>query len=218
MPDSSHTRAGKRSPIRQFEGRLGLKGILHLCRLRSAERLRPAMYASFQIDAHPFGLSAIFIALILRRVIPRQAIVRVDKRVFFPAVIVRPSEGQGLDEPGRCQGGEGTECFHEDCALQLWVSGFAGGVSKWIVEKGSARRLDRPGDVVGAAHAQRGQAGGFDVTGNQPHGLMTDRSDRNEQHRIDGLRLQVITQLGRQLLPHAPRRVDPAHAGEGMLG
>jgi hypothetical protein len=63
----------------------------------------------------------------------------------------------------------------------------ASGMAQWEVEKGGAWRIDRLRNVQRTGHTECRHAGGFDVTSNQSHGLVTHRSDRHEQQDIDVL-------------------------------
>ena len=96
--------------------------------------------------------------------------------------------------------------------------GFAGGMPERIIEKRRAWWAHGLRNVQGAAHAQRRDAGGFNVPGDQSNGLMADGSHRDEQHCVDVFSQEALGELRRQFLAHPPRRVDATHEGVGMGG
>jgi len=79
------------------------------------------------------------------------------------------------------------------------------------VEERRAGRVDRPGDVPRARHAERRDPGGLRVPCDQSHGLVADGSDRNEQHRVDAVLEEPVGQTGGEILGGAAGGVDPAH-------
>jgi len=56
------------------------------------------------------------------------------------------------------------------------------------------------------------------MTSNKTHGLMADRSHRDEQNGINLLRSKGGGDSRDQLLTNAALRLNPAHAGERSLG
>jgi len=76
--------------------------------------------------------------------------------------------------------------------LQLGLVWLAGRVSQRIVQKRGAGRVDGPRNIERTAHAQRGNAGGLDLAGDQSHGLMADRSDRHQEEGIDTVRQETL--------------------------
>jgi len=71
----------------------------------------------------------------------------------------------------------------------------AGGVPQRVIEKRRTRRVPSLEDVQGTSHAERGNAGGLGVTGDQSHGLMADRSDGNQQREIGFFRQEAFSEL-----------------------
>ena len=81
---------------------------------------------------------------------------------------------------------------------------FAGGVSERVIEKRRARWVPCLDDVQRTAHAQGRDAGSFDVTSDQSHGLMADRSDRDKQGDLSFFRQQAFSELRGEFISHAP--------------
>ncbi len=69
------------------------------------------------------------------------------------------------------------------CKLESLLQ-FAQWVAEWVVNKDKAGDADCFDDVLGAADNYGGNAVGFEVAGDQTHGLMADRSNRHEQHYV----------------------------------
>ena len=64
-----------------------------------------------------------------------------------------------------------------------------------IIEERRAWWMHGSGDVQGTAHAQRRDASGFNMPGDQSDGLMADGSDRDKQHSIDVLSQEPLQEL-----------------------
>ena len=76
--------------------------------------------------------------------------------------------------------------------LHFYVVGLATGVAKWKVGENEARHATLFDDVAGGADDDGGDAVGFQVTGGQTHGLMTNRSHGKEQDGIDFISATVV--------------------------
>ncbi len=59
------------------------------------------------------------------------------------------------------------------------------GIAQWEVDEYEARYACGFDDVLGTTHHDRGYASFFKVSCNQTHGLVTYRSKRHQDHRVD---------------------------------
>ena len=123
-----------------------------------------------------------------------------------------------VDDDARLGQRQGVERSGDDLPVQRWFTDPTRGVAEWIVEEHRPRRVRRGGDVSGAREAHGGDPCGFELACDQTHGLMTDRSNRDQQHGLDLVADAAFDQRRRQLLTNATLGVDAAHAGEQVGG
>ena len=64
--------------------------------------------------------------------------------------------------------------------MELRLAGLPGGVTQRKIKKSAPGRIHSAHNVMRRAHAQSGKPHSFGMTGNQSHGLMTDRSTRHK--------------------------------------
>jgi hypothetical protein len=73
-----------------------------------------------------------------------------------------------------------------DCITLLGDLAWAAhGIAQWEVDKYEARYACCFDDVLGTTYNDRSYAGLFKVSRNQTHGLVTYRSKRHQDHRVD---------------------------------
>ena len=74
-----------------------------------------------------------------------------------------------------------------------------------------ARRADALGDLAEELDRDRSDAAALELCGDQTHGLVAGRSDRDEQGDIDPVLDEEASRFGRGLANEASRRGDRAH-------
>lgn len=79
--------------------------------------------------------------------------------------------------------------------LHLDIEGTAAGIAKREVGKQEASDAAVFDDVPGTTDDHSGDAIRFEVSGNQTHGLVTDRSNRDEDGGIDRILLTPLQDL-----------------------
>ena len=81
---------------------------------------------------------------------------------------------------GRVSRFEGLYCVSHDRVLLRCIEGWSRGMAEWEIDEGGARWPSRLHNVQSAAQAEGRDTGGFEVTGNQTHGLMAHGSQRHK--------------------------------------
>ena len=82
---------------------------------------------------------------------------------------------------------EASQRACDDCELVGYVAGFARTVAKRIVDEGCTGWASGKQDVMRGAEHERRQAVGFEVAGDQTHGLVADWSHRDQEQCVDAL-------------------------------
>ena len=93
-----------------------------------------------------------------------------------------------------------SKCSGKNRLVALTIVRRTEGAADRMVDEGGARRGNLAHDVVGRADDQSRDSSGFDHMGDETDGLMTERSIRNQQGKIDLDFFQVMGHRGRQLL------------------
>jgi len=160
-----------------------------------------------------FGLTA---AELFSLVGERFAVTVIDPHEGIAPLLVAPLErrlNRGAGHPGPLQQIKGSS---QDRALHLSVPGLPAGVSQREVgenEAGDAAFLD---DVPGRPQYCSRYAVLFEVSGDQTHGLVADRSECREEHGVDSILTAPLKDL-RGILQRCPALAvvggDPIEAG-----
>jgi len=150
----------------------------------------------------------------------RFAVTVVDPHEGVAPLVVAPAKrrlNRGAGHPGPLKQIKGSS---HDRALHLGVPGLPAGVSQWEVgehEAGDAAFLD---DVAGRAQYYRRHAVFFEVSGDQTHGLVADRSECREEHGADTILTAPLKDL-RGVPQRCPALAvvggDPIEAGRHRL-
>jgi len=109
----------------------------------------------------------------------------VDPHESVAPLVVAPGEGRLNRRAGHPGSLQHIQAHSHDRALHLGVPGLPARISQWEVgehEPGDSAFLD---DIAGRAHYHGGHTVLFEVPGDQTHGLVTDRSERREEHGFD---------------------------------
>jgi hypothetical protein len=114
-----------------------------------------------------------------------------------------------------------TERVLQDPALLVACTRRAEVVTHREVHEQRPWRSDLDSQIPSGRHDHRRDAGGFDHSCDQTHGLVIEWSGGNQQEEIDLVVVQFACQRRRRLLPHACAAVDTTHepapvpAGDG---
>ena len=136
---------------------------------------------------------------------------------FLPVIGVRPAVGQVDDRAGLGQRFERGHRVLQNSPVEFGGVGPTRCVPERKVQVGGAGGPHCGRYVTGARHRQCRDPGLFQCPCDQTDGLMADRSNRDQQHRIELILSTAPHQLGNELFTHAPRAVDPAHDGVRVL-
>lgn len=120
----------------------------------------------------------------------------------LPAVAVGPPMTEIADDLafGHRQQVKGA---FDDGLREMRMVDVAGRMTEREVDVCGARWSHRTRDVSRRRNAGGRNPGRFKLTCNQTHGLMTDRSNRNQQDDVDLIGLAPFDQRRGQLFPHA---------------
>ncbi len=86
-------------------------------------------------------------------------------------------------------------------------------MTKREVEEGSPGGLDGLCYIQGRGYGSSGDAGLFNGSGDQPHGLVANRSGRHQEEGVYPHRLELIEYLGNHLLLQLGAAKDTPHNG-----
>ena len=105
-----------------------------------------------------------------------------------------------------------VEGHADDSPLHVLVVGPAARITERKVGKDKARHPTLLDNIAGRAEDDRGNAVRFEMPGNQTHGLVTYRSQGDQQGNIDPV-LTTEVEHGRGIFVHSlPRTIDRGHA------
>ncbi len=134
--------------------------------------------------------------------------------VVLPGSVLTPHPRR-LDRRARKAGAlEQVEGEAHDVALHLPVIGNAAGVAERKIAEQEARDPAFLDDVSGRTDDHGGDAILFQMSRDQTHGLVTDRSQRNEQGDIHPVFAAAAENLRRIILEGSPLAVVRRHAEE----
>jgi hypothetical protein len=131
----------------------------------------------------------------------------------LPRIIVGPVKRKLLDASGGLHRFERSERRFEDRILKTFVERFPGCMAQRKIEEDSTWRIHRLRNRKGTRQTQRRNPLRFDLPRDQSHGLMTNRSDRDQQDEIHLVFDHASRKLRSQFFTNAACRVDSAHAG-----
>ena len=140
-------------------------------------------------DAVLFGLIARF-GIAGRAFVTAVAALGLDP----PGIAAGPCDVEMADIAGRRNRVERPQAIADNAVLLLWIVRRAGGMAERKIGEGAARRVARLQDIERAAQTYRRDAGGFQVTGDQTHGLVANRSHRHQKHGVRMLALKCLQQ------------------------
>ena len=87
----------------------------------------------------------------------------------------------------------------QDNALVFGIVGSSCRVAQRVVEKNLSRVAGAGSDIPGVGVGDRGDAPCFQHTGDQTHGLVAHRSERNQKRRLDPVLAAAAQDLGREV-------------------
>lgn len=96
-----------------------------------------------------------------------------------------PLEGQVYDFTGLLDAVERLKCFEQDGSLLWPVACFAQGMAKGPLEENRAGRAHFFAVITDYRHADGRNACSFNLSLDQPHGLVADPSGRGHQDNVD---------------------------------
>ena len=105
-----------------------------------------------------------------------------------------------------------VEGHADDSPLHVLISRLAARITERKVGKDKARHPTLLNNIAGRAEDDRGNALRFEMPGDQTHGLVTHRSQGDQQGNIDAI-LTTKVEDGRGILVNSPpRTIDSGHA------
>ena len=134
----------------------------------------------------------------------------------LPRIIVGPVKWKPLDTSRGLHRLERSKRRFEYRILKTFVERFPSCMAQREIEEDSTRWIHRLCNREGTRQTQRRNPLRLDLPRDQSHGLMTDRSDRDQQDKIHLVFDHASRNLRSQLLTNTACRVDPAHAGIGV--
>jgi len=96
------------------------------------------------------------------------------------------------DFAGRLNRVERPQAVADNPVLLLWIVRRAGAMAERKIGEDAARRIAGLQDIERAAQTYRRDAGGFQVTCDQTHGLVANRSHRHQKHGVHMLALKCL--------------------------
>ncbi len=131
---------------------------------------------------------------------------------FAPLAGFVPAKGRLQRRERIARGLKQVESHADDGPLHVLISRLAARVAEREVGKDKARHPALLNDIAGRAEDDRGNAVRFKMPGNQTHGLVTYRSQGNQQGNIDPV-LAAEVEHGRGILVSSPpHTIDRGHA------
>ena len=140
-------------------------------------------------DAVLFGLIARF-GIAGRAFVTAVAALGLDP----PGIAVGPRDVEMADVAGRRNQLERPQAIADNPILLLRVARRAGAMAKGKIGEGATRRVAGLQDVKRAAKTYGRDAGGLQVTRDQTHGLVANRSHRHQKHGVHMLALKCLQQ------------------------
>lgn len=118
--------------------------------------------------------------------------------VQLPVVAAVLGPANGVLPGGACPGGAFQQAQRalQGELLGDPIEGPAAGVAQWDIGEREAWDPNRLDDVFGGTEDHGGEAFGLQVTGKQTHGLVTNRSNRHQQHHIGAIVTYQLGELG----------------------
>ena len=125
------------------------------------------------------------------------AVVLANVHVHRSPFVASPVEVESAGHSRRNRRGEQLEGSSNGVSLLFDVVGATRWITKWVVDENKTRHTDGFDNVLGAANNDGSDAGLFEGTCNQTHGLVTHRSKRNQNHGVDAIFLCARDDFGR---------------------
>jgi len=135
----------------------------------------------------------------------------------LPSIVVGPAAAEVDDDAWFLDRLQCAEAGSNDFVLIFGIEGEAGRMAEGIVDEHRARWIAGGCNVIGAGEGDRRCTGGFEMAGDQTHGLMAYRSHGYEQDRVDRLCFELCCQVRDQFLTHPALGIDATHAGQGFV-
>jgi len=110
-------------------------------------------------------------------------------------IVPPPAEGQIDNRTGRSDGIEGLQGFQDDGALLPDVPRFAQRVAKWPTQEHGAWRPYFFSEFPHDRYADGGNAGFFNLSLDQSHGLIADASGGGQQDDVDLIQPEFFRHL-----------------------
>ena len=125
------------------------------------------------------------------------------RRGSLPFFIVVPVDRRSMNAPGCLHRFKGHERRLDDGILNFFVVWPSRSMAQRKIEKDRTWRIHRSGNRKSARQTQRRNSLRLDFSRDQSHGLMTNRSDRDQQDEIDLVFDHASRNLRSQLLANA---------------
>ena len=123
-----------------------------------------------------------------------------------------PAKGRLQRRQRIARGLKQVEGHADDSPLHILISRLAARIAEREVGKDKARHPALLNNITGRAEDDRGNAVRFEMPGDQTHGLVTHRSQGDQQGNIDPI-LTTEVEDGRGILVNSPpRTIDRGHA------
>ena len=105
----------------------------------------------------------------------------------FPQIVFRPAEGKRTDAPWLRDLDGGHEAIQEDAPLQGRLAEIPQRVTERVLHEQRPRGLDLLADLLDQGDRDGRETGVIQHALNQSHGLLADRSRRDEDDQIDAV-------------------------------
>jgi hypothetical protein len=109
-----------------------------------------------------------------------------------------PTEWQVDDFTRRCNNIKGVQGFEDHGPLLQDVPRFTERMSEWPAQEHGSRRTYLLGEFPYDRYADGGNTGFFDLSLDQPHGLIADASGRRQQDHVDVVPVESFHHLLRR--------------------